>query len=292
MSEQSLTRWCLFKNFVECGPKGATTISAKPTIHVIAGPNGAGKTTFAMSYLNQFAGCREFVNADLIAAGLSPFNPDSQAVTAGRLMLVRIDELAERRDTFAIETTLAGRGHLQRLRRLKQNLGYRIELIFVWLPTANFAVDRVANRVRQGGHNIPEPTIRRRFDQGLRNFAEHYAELADRWAILDGTRYPSEPAVTSESGRTTCRSAPSLELINRVTPALLASHSVSNADHPTTFAQQLQSGSDESTPMIVETARFVPTPILVWEEHATVRINSITERRIPDSVEEDWFERM
>ncbi|TWU54961.1 Zeta toxin [Rubripirellula tenax] len=268
-------------------PKGIKTISAKPTIHVIAGPNGAGKTTFAMSYLPEFAGCREFVNADLIAAGLSPFNPDSQAVAAGRLMLGRIDELARRRETFAIETTLAGRGHAQRLRKLKEQFGYTIELIFVWLPTADFAVERVANRVRQGGHNIPEPTIRRRFDQGIRNFADHYSSLADRWAILDATWYPSESSVSSELGQTVCFRESTVASMNQHTPALLANHTISNASEPTGFVQRLESAADEATRTIVETARSISTPILTWRDGATVRFNSITERRIPDDVRDD-----
>ena len=272
--------------------KGVKNISAKPTIHVIAGPNGAGKTTFAMSYLNQFAGCREFVNADLIAAGLSPFNPESQVIAAGRLMLGRMDELAARQETFAIETTLAGRGHAQRLRRLKDDFGYAVELIFVWLPTADFAVDRVANRVLQGGHNIPEPAIRRRFDQGITNFTKHYSSIVDRWAILDGTWYPSEPVVASESDQAVCHRKSTVDLINQHTPALLADHSISDTSEQTGFVQRLESAASESTRTIVETARLIPTPILTWRDGATVRFNSITERRIPDDIGDDWFDLM
>ncbi len=177
------------------------TAFEKPTVFVLAGPNGAGKTTFAKSYLPHFAGCREFVNADLIAAGLSPFNPESQSIAAGRLMLQRIDGLIELRETFALETTLVGRAHARRLRWMKEEIGYEIELLYFWLPTADFAVRRVAIRVSQGGHNIPEAVIRRRYNLGISNFAKLYSPLANRWQILDGSWTPSLPIVGFENGQ-------------------------------------------------------------------------------------------
>ncbi|MBL8811090.1 MAG: hypothetical protein JNM43_13010 [Planctomycetaceae bacterium] len=121
----------------------------QPTVYVIAGPNGAGKTTFATSFLPGFVNCREFVNADLIAAGLSPFDPDSQAVAAGRLMLQRIDSLVQERQTFGFETTLAGRGHARRLALMKSEVGYQVVLFFLWLETEALAISRVAARVRR-----------------------------------------------------------------------------------------------------------------------------------------------
>ncbi|MFN3193852.1 MAG: AAA family ATPase [Aureliella sp.] len=260
--------------------------SSNPSVYVIAGPNGAGKTTFAMSYLNAFAGCREFINADLIAAGLSPFNPDSQAIPAGRLMIGRIEELSRQGTTFAIETTLAGRSHAQRLSRLKSECGYEVELIFVWLPTADFAVDRVANRVRQGGHNIPEPVVRRRFDQGIANFASHYAPIADRWAILDGTWYPPSPVVLHENNQTVSFDDDAIMAIRTRTPGLLDKPPATSAE-PTLFFDRLESSARETTQTIVASAARTPTPILVWRDGENVRINSITERRIPDHVEDD-----
>src|SRR4051794_6777634 len=125
-----------------------------PTAYVIAGPNGAGKTTFAMEFLPAFVQCREFVNADLIAAGLSPFAPETQAIRAGRLMLTRIKELAAARQDFAFETTLAGRSSLKVVTDLKQS-GYQVILFFLCLPRAQMAVERVALRVRLGGHDVP-----------------------------------------------------------------------------------------------------------------------------------------
>jgi len=266
------------------------TKSSIPTVYVIAGPNGAGKTTFAMSYLNQFAGCLEFVNADLIAAGLSPFNPESQALTAGRLMLERIRELANRRETFAIETTLAGRSHAQRLRWLKHELGYSVELIFVWLPNADLAVARVANRVRQGGHNVPETTIRRRFSQGIRNFARYYAPIADRWAILDGTCYPSSPAVLKETDRPLCFDESSFKSIQDYTPDLLTENSLANNDESSLFFQQLEEAANDATQAIVESACRIPTPIIVWRDGETTLINPISQRRIPDDASDTWMD--
>jgi predicted ABC-type ATPase len=160
-----------------------------PTVYVIAGPNGAGKTTFAARYLPAFVQCREFVNADLIAAGLSPFAPETQAIRAGRLLLTRIKELAQARSDFGFETTLAGRSYVRALKDMSA-AGYRLELFFLWLPSADLAVARVANRVSQGGHSIPEETIRRRFDSGLRNLFQVYLTLMNAWYLYDASRYP------------------------------------------------------------------------------------------------------
>ena len=160
-----------------------------PTVYVIAGPNGAGKTRFATEFLPEFVDCREFVNADLIAAGLSPFAPERQAMRAGRLLLARIGELAKARQDFAFETTLAGRGYLKLLSDLRQSR-YEIILLFLWLPNADAAVARVANRVLQGGHDVPESTIRRRYLAGLGNFFRNYAPLVNAWHLYDGSRLP------------------------------------------------------------------------------------------------------
>lgn len=158
-----------------------------PNVYVIAGPNGSGKTTFAKEYLPKFAKCLEFLNAVLIAAGLNPFAPERENVRAGRILLTRIRELTQAGIDFGFETTLAGRNHAKQLSRMK-SLGYRIVLIFLWLPDANLAVNRVASRVLQGGHNIPEVDIRRRFDSGLRNFFDLYQALADDWLLFDASQ--------------------------------------------------------------------------------------------------------
>lgn len=133
-----------------------------PTVYVIAGPNGAGKTTFASEFLPDFVDCREFLNADLIAAGLAPFAPETQNIRAARLLLERIKELAAAKSDFGFETTLSGRTYARLLKEMQEKHGYKIVLFFLWLPTADMAVSRVANRVRQGGHHVPEIDIRRR----------------------------------------------------------------------------------------------------------------------------------
>lgn len=155
-----------------------------PKIIIIAGPNGAGKTTFAREFLPQEAGCPVFVNADLIAAGLSPFAPERAAIQAGRLMLKVIAQHVARRESFAFETTLSGRSYARQIPQWRQ-LGYCIELFFLSLPSVDMAVQRVAERVRQGGHDIPETTIRRRFVSGRRMFADVYQPLVDKWVLYD-----------------------------------------------------------------------------------------------------------
>lgn len=160
-----------------------------PTVYVVAGPNGAGKTTFATQFLPHFAHCQEFLNADLIAAGLSPFAPETQSIRAGRLLLTRIRELTAIRQNFGFETTLAGRTYARYFREIKDQ-GYRIVLFFLWLPTADLAVSRVAARVRQGGHDVPEEDIRRRFKAGLQNLFGIYRPLLDRWRLFDASQLP------------------------------------------------------------------------------------------------------
>lgn len=153
-------------------------------ILIIAGPNGAGKTTFACSFLPEEAQCPRFINADLIAAGLSPFAPEAAAIKAGRLMLEEIAACAQRGESFAFETTLSGLGYLRHIEQWRA-MGYHISLFFLRLPDAEPAMARVAGRVRQGGHNVPEAVICRRFAAGLRNFDQHYKAKVDTWAIYD-----------------------------------------------------------------------------------------------------------
>jgi predicted ABC-type ATPase len=167
-------------------------MSKAPRILMIAGPNGAGKTTFAREFLPQEADCPIFINADLIAAGLAPFAPDSEAVRAGRLMLAEIGRHFAAHDSFAFETTLAGRGYRRSIRRW-QAAGYRVKLLFLSLQQPEEAIARVAERVRQGGHDVPEDTIRRRFHAGIDNFHALYAPLVDAWVLYDNTF--SEPLV-------------------------------------------------------------------------------------------------
>ncbi|WP_374326583.1 zeta toxin family protein [Azonexus sp.] len=153
-------------------------------IIVIAGPNGAGKTTFARAFLPKEADCPRFINADLIAAGLSPFAPEAEAVKAGRLMLREIGICVERGESFSFETTLSGVAYAKHIETWRA-AGYHVSLFFLALPSPEMAIARVAERVRQGGHDIPEPVIRRRFEAGRRNFDERYRWAVDAWALYD-----------------------------------------------------------------------------------------------------------
>ena len=153
-------------------------------IVIIAGPNGAGKTTFAREFLPNEADCPIFVNADLIAAGLSPFQPDVANLKAGRIMLREIHTYARLGASFAFETTLAGKTYARMIPQW-QAAGYHVKLIFLALPSVEMAIARVAERVRQGGHNIPEEVIRRRFTAGRTNFDKLYQSLVDSWALYD-----------------------------------------------------------------------------------------------------------
>jgi predicted ABC-type ATPase len=160
-----------------------------PTVYVIAGPNGAGKTTFASEFLPDFVKCREFLNADLIAAGLSPFAPETQNLRAGRLLLERIGELAGERADFGFETTLSGRTYVKLLTDMKGS-GYRVVLFFLWLPNADMAVARVENRVEEGGHGVPPEAVRRRYEAGAINLFRLYRPILDGWWLYDASRLP------------------------------------------------------------------------------------------------------
>ena len=155
-------------------------------IVIIAGPNGAGKTTFAEQFLLQEAGCPDFINADLIARGLSPFAPERVAIQAGKTMLGQIARKVSRGESFAFETTLSGQNYARHIPKWRR-AGYHVKLVFLSLPSAELAVNRVRARVAQGGHPVPEDVIRRRFDAGLRNFEGVYRDLVDSWAIYDNS---------------------------------------------------------------------------------------------------------
>lgn len=161
-------------------------MDTKPRVIIIAGPNGAGKTTFAREFLPNEAGCPVFVNADLIAAGLAPFAPETAAVQAGRLMLQELARHFSSRTSFAFETTLSGRGYLRMIAQW-QAAGYRVKLIFLELASADEAIARVAQRVKQGGHDIPVEVIRRRFIAGRSNFERLYSPKVDAWALYDNS---------------------------------------------------------------------------------------------------------
>jgi len=164
--------------------------------HIIAGPNGAGKTTFANEFLPTEAECLNFINADLIAEGLSPFQPRKMAIEAGRLMIQHINGCVKKNESFAFETTLSGIRYAKKIEEWKKRQ-YEIIIYYLQVPTVEFAIERVKFRVSQGGHNIPENDIIRRFARSWNNFQEIYKPLADSWIVFDTSGV--QPIVVDES---------------------------------------------------------------------------------------------
>ena len=164
----------------------AKASTKRPVCIVIAGPNGAGKTTFAREFLPKDTRVIHFVNADVIASGLSPLRPELAAVAAGRIFLRELDRLAKSRADFAFESTLSGLIYLNRLKRWKA-AGYRIEIVYLRLRSPQLALRRIAARVKQGGHNVPRADVLRRFDRSWTNFQKSYRLLADAWSVYDNS---------------------------------------------------------------------------------------------------------
>ncbi len=162
-------------------------------LYIIAGPNGSGKTTFAKRFLPKH--CTHFINADLIAQGLSPFSPVIAAMKAGRLVLKEIEEMSERGVNFAFETTLSGKTYLSLLNKLKTK-GYRTHIFFLWIPNSNLALERIKDRVAGGGHHVPAVDVRRRFRRSIDNFFKVYEPLLDTWMLYDNSE--SEPRLVAE----------------------------------------------------------------------------------------------
>jgi len=161
-------------------------VERKLRCYIIAGPNGAGKTTFAENFLPVEAECLNFINADLIAKGIAPFNPERVALEAGKLFLKRMNTIVSNRESFAFETTLSGLNYIESIKKWKK-IGYEVILYFLSLPNEEMAVKRVQLRVTQGGHNVPEDVIKRRYHRGWINFQNHYKEVVDAWVIFDNS---------------------------------------------------------------------------------------------------------
>lgn len=159
------------------------------TLYIIAGCNGAGKTTASITVLPEILQCKEFVNADETAKGLSPFNPESVAIEAGRLMLQRIKFLLQGNESFAIETTLSTKSYANLVKEAKLN-GFQVQLLFFWLLTPDHAIERVAQRVKEGGHNIPVDVIRRRYQAGIENLFNIYIPIVDSWMLIENQSNP------------------------------------------------------------------------------------------------------
>ena len=158
-------------------------------LYIISGPNGAGKTTASYTVLPKILQCKEFVNADEIARGLSPFNPDSVAIQAGRLMLERISELLQRNESFSIETTLSTRSYVHLVEKAHRQ-GYEVTLLYFWLKSPDQAIQRVAERVAKGGHDIPKNIIVRRYREGLENLFNLYMPVVDTWLLINNGEMP------------------------------------------------------------------------------------------------------
>ena len=156
-------------------------------VYIIAGSNGAGKTTFAKTFLAEYAKCDHFVNADLIALGLSPFSPRQAAIKAGKLVLEQIKQFTDAGIDFGFETTLSGVTYLKYLQRLKQE-GYTIHIFFLWIPGFELAIGRIKDRVEQGGHSVPSEDVKRRFGRSLENFWKEYRPLAEQWMLFDNSQ--------------------------------------------------------------------------------------------------------
>jgi len=162
-----------------------------PNLYIIAGCNGAGKTTASYTVLPEILHCKEFVNADNIAAGISPFNPEGVAIEAGRIMLKRVDELLKEKADFAFETTLATRSYVSLIKKAQLD-GYKVTLLYFWLDTPETAYIRVAKRVSEGGHNIPLDIIERRYYRGLYTLVNLYIPICDKWIVVNNVTAPSK----------------------------------------------------------------------------------------------------
>jgi predicted ABC-type ATPase len=178
-----------------------------PELLIIAGPNGAGKTTFINTYLPEYTNVREFVNADLIAKGISPFEPEGAMIEAGRILLGRVHQLIGERISFALETTLSGKSYLTLIEKAIK-LGYDIRLYYIYLNSVELSLNRIADRVREGGHNVPRQDVLRRYDRSLQNLFDLYLPLADEWQLFDNSGPDCRPVAVSRDGEIKVRDLP------------------------------------------------------------------------------------
>jgi len=183
------------------------------TLYIIAGCNGAGKTTASLTMLPEIWNCCEFVNADEIARGLSPYNPESMAIEAGRLMLKRIDTLIEGSESFSIETTLSTKSY-SKLIDMAHEKGFSVQLLFFWLPTPQMAIERVKQRVQEGGHNIPTDVILRRYSAGIENFFKIYKDIVDSWMLVENYSVPR--IIIASGGKKVGCKINNVELFNKL----------------------------------------------------------------------------
>ncbi|MBL7717268.1 MAG: zeta toxin family protein [Flavipsychrobacter sp.] len=184
-----------------------------PVLYIIGGPNGAGKTTGAYTLLPGVVHCKEYVNADEIARGLSPFNPEGVSIEAGKIMLQRIQELIAANETFAIETTLTTRYYVNIARACIEK-GYQVDLLFVYLNNPELSIDRVAKRVAKGGHNIPEDIIRRRYPKALKNLVNLFIPVCGHWMVVNNSE--DVPVMVAEGNNSTASNVVDMEIWNKI----------------------------------------------------------------------------
>lgn len=252
-----------------------------PNVYIIAGSNGAGKTTFAKRFLPHYAGCAHFINADLIAQGLSPFDPDRASARAGRLVLELIREIAGQKRNFAFETTLSGRTYASMIRRLKV-VGYGIHMFYLWIPSVELALDRIKKRVQNGGHSVPEAVVRRRYQKSLRNLFSLYVPLVDYLEILDNSSQVPRTVFCKEGEEVTVVD----EVVFSVIRAGAAKPSVAMEERrrakpmkikeeryqwpPATDAER---ALREAVAEVIEEYRRTGTPLVVWRDGKVVEID-------------------
>jgi len=240
----------------------------KPQIYVIAGPNGAGKTTFARKFLPQYANCRNFVNADLIAGGLSPFSPRSAAIKAGKLLLREIHAFAEKKMDFAFETTLSGKTYVSFLQKQRKN-GYSIHLFFLWIPNIELAIARIKDRVSGGGHDVAEVDIRRRFHRSIQNFLKVYRLLVDSWYLFDNSTETPRLIAKEKEG---C-----LKIIDRQLYAKISGGKGDSGREMSALQKDLmqikaEEAIKEAVREVIEDHRRSGRPLVIWRKNRVVRI--------------------
>lgn len=194
--------------------------TASADVYIVAGPNGSGKTTFAKTFLPEYTKCQNFINADLIAGGLSPFSPRIAAMKAGRLVLEQIRNMAERDVDFAFETTLSGKSYLNFFNELKRR-GYQLHLFFLWIPNAELAIRRIKDRVAEGGHHVPTEDVRRRFRRSLYNLFKFYRPLLNSWTLFNNSGIVPELIAQEKDGKLSVIDEDLFEKITKATGAVL-----------------------------------------------------------------------
>jgi predicted ABC-type ATPase len=247
-----------------------------PNVVILAGPNGAGKTSAAPVLLRGEFRVREFVNADVIARGLSGFSPDAMAVEAGRLMLRRLEELAHAQQDFAFETTLSGIAFPSALERWR-SAGYVVRIVYLWLASADVAVKRVHARVQQGGHTVPDDVVRRRYERGLANFATRYRVVADQWQLYDNTdaldrrlvAYGERGIISVVDDRRWSEFQQAVAAVSRIREVLMSERPPLPDDHLTRVFRDpavIERAMRITHARVIRRHRLLNQPLVVWRD--------------------------